>query len=161
MTEPLVLSIGETAELLGVSDDLVYDLVAQGDLPCLRLGRRRVIPRIAIERVVNEALADFDAGVVHDAVSRRNAADQERERAMPSRSSGGTASRSGARSRPAKSRSRPTQSALLTSDDPTTSDRGYALWPGVRQRVSRSFAIGHRRTTEPRWRLLGPSRSSG
>jgi excisionase family DNA binding protein len=41
---PLVLSAGETARLLGVSKSLVYDLIARGDLPGLRLGRRVVVP---------------------------------------------------------------------------------------------------------------------
>ena len=35
----LVLSIREVADILGVSDDLVYELVARGEIPCLRLGR--------------------------------------------------------------------------------------------------------------------------
>ncbi|MDQ4134194.1 MAG: helix-turn-helix domain-containing protein [Actinomycetota bacterium] len=56
--------MGETAQLLGVSDDLVYELVARGELPRVRLGRRKVIPRAAIELVVNEALAGFDTSVV-------------------------------------------------------------------------------------------------
>ena len=45
LVERLVLSIAEAAEALGVSDDLVYELTERGDLPCLRLGRRKVIPR--------------------------------------------------------------------------------------------------------------------
>ncbi len=40
MTERLVLSVAETAEALGLSDDLVYELTETGELPCLRFGRR-------------------------------------------------------------------------------------------------------------------------
>ena len=44
----LVLSVAEAAALLGISKDLVYDLVARGELPSLRLGRRIVVPRRAL-----------------------------------------------------------------------------------------------------------------
>ena len=53
----LVLTVREAAEALGVSNDLVYELTARGDIPSLRLGRRRVIPRRAIEMMVEETLA--------------------------------------------------------------------------------------------------------
>lgn len=64
MTHPvvpakLVPSIAEAAEVLGVSDDLIYELTARGDLPCLRLGRRRVIPSIAIQAVIDSCLDEF------------------------------------------------------------------------------------------------------
>jgi len=49
------LSVPEAANLLGVSRDLVYDLVAQGELPALRLGRRIVVPRRALEELVDAA----------------------------------------------------------------------------------------------------------
>ena len=66
VTERLVLSISEAAELLDLSDDLVYHLVARGELPCLRFGRRKVIPRVAVEKVIELAMDHFDpAFVVH------------------------------------------------------------------------------------------------
>src|SRR5579875_3591971 len=43
--EPLVLSVREAAAILGISKDLVYELVARGELPSLRLGGRIVIPK--------------------------------------------------------------------------------------------------------------------
>jgi excisionase family DNA binding protein len=45
---PLVLSVAHAARHLGVSKSLVYDLVARGELPSLRLGRRVVIPTQAL-----------------------------------------------------------------------------------------------------------------
>jgi excisionase family DNA binding protein len=51
----LTLSVSEAANLLGVSRDLVYELVAEGELPALRLGRRIVLPRRALEELVNGA----------------------------------------------------------------------------------------------------------
>lgn len=57
---PLFLSVGETAALLGLSDDLVYDLLDRGELPEATFGRRRMVPRQAIDLVVERALAGFD-----------------------------------------------------------------------------------------------------
>ena len=56
----LVLSIRDVAKLLGVSDDLVYELAARGEIPCLRLGRRRLIPRRAVELMIERSLEAFD-----------------------------------------------------------------------------------------------------
>jgi len=60
MTDRLVLSIAEAADALGLSEDLVYAMTSRGELPCLRLGRRRVVPRRAIELVIEHSLAGFD-----------------------------------------------------------------------------------------------------
>lgn len=60
VVEWLVLSIAEVAQALGVSDDLVYELTERGELPCLRFGRRKVVPRQAIDLIISRALANFD-----------------------------------------------------------------------------------------------------
>jgi excisionase family DNA binding protein len=41
---PFVLTVQEAADLLRISKDLAYELVARGELPSLRLGRRIVVP---------------------------------------------------------------------------------------------------------------------
>jgi excisionase family DNA binding protein len=51
--EPLVFSVAEAAAMLGISNDLAYDLITTGELPALRLGRRLVIPRRALLALVN------------------------------------------------------------------------------------------------------------
>ncbi len=58
-TNKLVLSIAEAAVVLGVSDDLIYELTARGELPCVRLGRRKVIPTVAIQAVIDGCLDGF------------------------------------------------------------------------------------------------------
>ncbi len=58
--EAILVSVAEAAGLLGVSDDLVYELTERGQLPCLRFGRRKMIPRRAIALLVEEALSCFD-----------------------------------------------------------------------------------------------------
>lgn len=60
MTEPLFLSVAETAGLLGVSHDLVRDLILRGELPATELGRRKMVPRRAIDLVLERTLEGFD-----------------------------------------------------------------------------------------------------
>jgi excisionase family DNA binding protein len=54
----LVLSVTEAAGLLGISRGLAYELVARGELPSLRLGRRIVVPRRALEVLLEARVAD-------------------------------------------------------------------------------------------------------
>ena len=49
ISERLALSVEEAGALLGISRDLAYDLVGRGELPSVRLGRRLVVPRRALE----------------------------------------------------------------------------------------------------------------
>jgi excisionase family DNA binding protein len=44
----LALTVGEAGALLGISRALAYELVARGDLPSIRLGRRLVVPKVAL-----------------------------------------------------------------------------------------------------------------
>lgn len=50
--EKLALSVEEAGALLGISRDLAYDLVARRELPSVRLGRRIVVPRRALEETL-------------------------------------------------------------------------------------------------------------
>ena len=54
----LTMSVEEAGEALGVSRGLAYELVARGELPALRLGRRWVIPRRALEQMLERAADD-------------------------------------------------------------------------------------------------------
>ena len=49
---PLVYTVGEVAGLLGISRTLAYELVARGAIAHVRLGRRIVIPRHALEQLL-------------------------------------------------------------------------------------------------------------
>ena len=51
----LTMKVEEAATLLGISRALAYELVARGELPSLRLGRRIVVPRRALEAMVEQA----------------------------------------------------------------------------------------------------------
>jgi excisionase family DNA binding protein len=42
----LVYTVAEAGELLGISRAFAYELVARGELPVIRLGRRRLVPKV-------------------------------------------------------------------------------------------------------------------
>jgi excisionase family DNA binding protein len=50
--EATVLTVPEAARILRLSRTFAYQLVAEGELPCLRLGRRVLIPRSALEAFI-------------------------------------------------------------------------------------------------------------
>lgn len=54
--ERLVLTVDEAAYLLNISRGLAYELVARGQLPAIRLGRRIVIPRVAMEELLGTVI---------------------------------------------------------------------------------------------------------
>jgi excisionase family DNA binding protein len=59
--ESLVVSVPEAAVLLGVSEGLIYQLLDKGLLPELpRWSRRRLIPRRAVEVVIERTMADYN-----------------------------------------------------------------------------------------------------
>lgn len=51
----LVLSVEQAGELLGLSRGLMYESVRSGQIPSLRIGRRILIPRAALQRLLDEA----------------------------------------------------------------------------------------------------------
>jgi excisionase family DNA binding protein len=50
--ERLVVSVTEAGQLLGVSRAFAYELAARGELPTIRLGRRLVVPKVALLAMV-------------------------------------------------------------------------------------------------------------
>ena len=48
---PLLVSVPEAARLLGVGKTFAWALVRSGALPTVRLGKRVLIPRAALERL--------------------------------------------------------------------------------------------------------------
>jgi excisionase family DNA binding protein len=51
----LTMTVEEASEALGISRSLAYELVRQGEIPSLRLGRRIVVPVRALENLVERA----------------------------------------------------------------------------------------------------------
>ena len=48
----VTVTVEESAEILGISRAFAYALVRKGELPSLRLGRRLVVPRRALEQLL-------------------------------------------------------------------------------------------------------------
>lgn len=48
----LTMSVESAARQLGISRGLTYDLVRQGQIPCLKFGRRLLIPRQQFEAML-------------------------------------------------------------------------------------------------------------
>ena len=53
----LTWTVPEAARLLGISKDCAYDAGRRGDLPVRVIGRRVVVPRTALLRLLGEAHA--------------------------------------------------------------------------------------------------------
>lgn len=51
--QSLTFTVEEVSELLGISRGTAYAAVKTGALPSVRLGYRILIPRVAIERLLN------------------------------------------------------------------------------------------------------------
>ncbi len=55
VTTKQTLTVAEAGRLLGVGRGLAYEAARRGDIPALRIGRRLVVPRAALERLLAEA----------------------------------------------------------------------------------------------------------
>ena len=53
-TERLTITVEEAGEILGISRALAYEMARCGKLPALRFGKRFVIPRKAIENLLEQ-----------------------------------------------------------------------------------------------------------
>lgn len=51
----LTVTVIEAGKLLGISRSLAYEMARQGKLPTLRFGRRLVVPRQALEALIEES----------------------------------------------------------------------------------------------------------
>ncbi|CAB4218104.1 excise, DNA binding domain, excisionase family [uncultured Caudovirales phage] len=55
MGERLTMTVQETADALGISRNTAYDLVHQGVIPSVRLGRRFLVPKQALKDWLNQS----------------------------------------------------------------------------------------------------------
>jgi excisionase family DNA binding protein len=53
---PLTYSVPEVAALLGINRNTAYELVARGQIPSLRLGKRVLVVRAALELLLETAM---------------------------------------------------------------------------------------------------------
>ena len=50
----LCITVPEAAAMLGLSRNFAYELVKQGELPSIKFGKRILIPRIALEKMLGK-----------------------------------------------------------------------------------------------------------
>ena len=53
----LTLTIDETAKLLGIGRQLAYDKVITGEITVIKIGRRLLVPRRALEKLLEQGQA--------------------------------------------------------------------------------------------------------
>ena len=46
------MTVGECAKILGIGRQLAYDKVKTGEIPVIRIGRRLLVPRRALEKLL-------------------------------------------------------------------------------------------------------------
>jgi excisionase family DNA binding protein len=55
MLQRLTYTVEEAGDLLGISRGSAYNLVRTGQIPALRMGRRLLVPRVALEDILRHA----------------------------------------------------------------------------------------------------------
>jgi excisionase family DNA binding protein len=62
--DKLTYSVPEVAAMLGISRSAAYDCVHRGDIPTIVLGRRLVVSRTALARLLDAANPSIDESAV-------------------------------------------------------------------------------------------------
>lgn len=68
-TESLTFTVGEAARVLGISRTTAYECVRTGELRAVRLGRRLVVPKVAIVELLAGSIAPTSPGDTTDSGS--------------------------------------------------------------------------------------------
>ena len=57
-SERIVFTVEETGSILGLSRGSAYDAVRRGDIPAIKIGRRLLVPRVALEKMLTKVGLD-------------------------------------------------------------------------------------------------------
>ena len=57
MITPLTYSIDETAALIGIGRNAAYEAARRGDIPTIRIGKRLLVPKMSLERLLEGRLS--------------------------------------------------------------------------------------------------------
>ena len=57
--EKLVYTVEQAGNLLGIGRSGAYEAVRRGDIPTIRIGRRILIPKVALDRMLTHAGQDM------------------------------------------------------------------------------------------------------
>ena len=56
--ERLCITVPEAAKMLGISRNFAYELVKRHELPVRKFGKRLLIPRVALEKLLEKGEAE-------------------------------------------------------------------------------------------------------
>ena len=51
--DKMIFSVTEAAKVFGISRNLAYGAVIRGEIPSIKIGRRILVPKIALDRMLN------------------------------------------------------------------------------------------------------------
>jgi len=54
----LCITVPEAAEMLGLSRNFAYELVKRKELPVVKFGKRLLIPRVALEKMLEKGVPE-------------------------------------------------------------------------------------------------------
>ena len=54
--DALTYSVDEVAQLLGVGRNSAYEAIARGEIPVIKVGKRLLVPKAALEKLLNGRL---------------------------------------------------------------------------------------------------------
>jgi excisionase family DNA binding protein len=54
----LCITVPEAAAMLGISRNFAYELVKQNQLPVVKFGKRLLIPRLALEKMLEKGVTE-------------------------------------------------------------------------------------------------------
>ena len=70
MAQRLAFSIAETAETVGLSERKMRQLLVEGTIASLKVGSRRLVPRRALEKWLEDGVGSDSANDPPDALAR-------------------------------------------------------------------------------------------
>ena len=53
----LCITVPEVALMLGICRNFAYELVRRGEIPTIRFGKRILVPRIALEKILEKGMS--------------------------------------------------------------------------------------------------------
>ncbi len=62
----VTLTVEEAARALGIGRGLAYEAVRRGEIPTVRIGRRLLVPRPALDRLLEDPESCANAGSARD-----------------------------------------------------------------------------------------------
>ena len=62
LMERLTYTIEEVADMLGIGRSSAYQAVRTGEIPTIRVGRRLLVPRVALERMLECVPTEISMG---------------------------------------------------------------------------------------------------